>query len=115
MPAVARKSGTDSVNTVHVSIGDLDTEDDCICDAAPAIIGTDAGSGNVFANGIGVVRLGDAVQVHTTPCNCAPHAPGLAVGSLSVFANGKNIGRSGDTYGCGALILSGSGNVFAGG
>lgn len=115
MPAVARMAGTEPVNTVHVSVGDLDSEDDCACDAAPAIIATAAGSGNVFANSIGVVRVGDSVQPHTIPCNCALHAPPLASGSGTVFANGMNIGRQGDIYACGAIILSGSGNVFAGG
>jgi uncharacterized Zn-binding protein involved in type VI secretion len=115
MPPVARKSGTEPVDTVHVSVGDANPLDDCACDAAPQIIGTDVGSGDVFANSIGVVRAGDAVQPHTFPCDCALHAPGLASFSGTVFANGKNIGRQGDVYGCGALILSGSGNVFAGG
>jgi len=115
MPPVARKSGTEPVNTIHVSVGDADTEDDCACDAAPQIIGTNVGSGDVFANSIGVVRAGDPVQPHTFPCDCALHAPGLASFSGTVFANGKNIGRQGDIYGCGAVILAGSGNVFAGG
>lgn len=115
MPSVARMSGTEPVNTVHVSVGDANTEDDCVCDESPQIIGTDGGSGNVFANGIGIVRAGDPVQSHTFPCDCAVHAPGLVSFSGTVFANGKNMGRQGDTYGCGAVILTGSGNVFAGG
>ena len=113
MPAVARKSGTEPVNTVHVSVGDANPLDDCACDAAPTIVATAAGSGNVFANSIGVVRAGDAVQGHTIPCGCAVHAPGLASFSPNVFANNKGIGRLGDTYGCGAVILSGSPNVIA--
>lgn len=115
MPPVARKNGTEPVNTVHVATGDADTEDSSFCDVAPIITATAAGSGNVFANSIGVVRLGDAVAPHPIGGTCSPHSPGLAAGSGTVFANGKNIGRLGDTYGCGAVILSGSGNVFAGG
>ena len=115
MPPVARKSGTEPVDTVHVSVGDANPLDDCACDAAPQIIGTDVGSGDVFANSIGVVRAGDAVEPHTFPCACALHPPPLASHSGTVFANGKNIGRQGDTYACGALVSAGSPNVFAGG
>jgi uncharacterized Zn-binding protein involved in type VI secretion len=115
MPAVARKSSTEPVDTVHPAVGDADTEDNSTCDVDHIIVATDAGSGNVFANGIGVVRNGDAVQVHTFPPNCDPHAPPLVGGSGTVFANGKNIGRQGDVYACGAVILAGSPNVFAGG
>lgn len=115
MPPVARKDGTEPVNTVHPAVGDADPEDNCACDVDPIVVGTLAGSGNVFANSIGVVRAGDAVEPHTFPCDCAVHSPPLASFSGTVFANGKNIGRQGDTYACGAVILSGSGNVFAGG
>lgn len=115
MPPVARMSATEPVFTVHPSVGDVDPTDSCACDKDPAVIGTDAGSGNVFANSIGVVRAGDAVQPHTFPCDCALHPPPLASHSGTVFANGKNLGRQGDTYACGALVLAGSPNVFAGG
>ena len=106
MPEVARKDGTDSVNTVHNSIGKK-------CAVAPKVIATDAGSGDVFAEGVGVVRVGDIVEKHDIP-NCIPHAPPLAVGSSTVFANGKPIGRKGDTYGGGEKILTGAGTVIAG-
>lgn len=115
MAKVARKSGVDSVNTVHVSVGDAVPDDGCICDAAPQTVGTNGGSANVFANGTGVVRSGDAVQAHTFPCACATHSPGLASFSGTVFANGKGMGRLGDNYGCGATITSGSSDVYAGG
>lgn len=100
MPAVARKSGTDSVSINHPT-----------CQGSTV---TNVGSGNVFANNIGVVRKSDAVQSHTfAPPVCPSHAPGLVSFSPNVFANNLNIGRLGDAYGCGATISSGSGNVFA--
>lgn len=106
MPAVARKNGVDQVNTVHNSVGSE-------CKDAPTIVGTDAGSSDVFANGIGVVRVGDIMQVHDLP-GCIPHAPPLVTGSSSVFVNGRAIGRVGDQYAGGEVIISGSGSVFAG-
>ena len=62
MPPVARKDGTESVNTVHPAVGDADPEDNCACDVDPIVVGTLAGSGNVFANSIGVVRAGDSAS-----------------------------------------------------
>jgi uncharacterized Zn-binding protein involved in type VI secretion len=106
MPEVARKDGTDQVNTVHNAIG----KD---CAVAPKVIATDKGSSTVFAEGVGVVRVGDAVERHDQP-GCVPHAPPLASGSSSVFADGKAIGRKGDTYGGGEKILSGAPTVIAG-
>lgn len=106
MPEVARKDGTDQVDTVHKSIGSQ-------CKDAPTIIATDEGSKDVFAEGVGVVRVGDKVQVHNLP-GCTPHAPPLAVGSKTVFANGKAIGRKGDTYEVGEKILTGANSVIAG-
>jgi len=105
MPGIARMSGTDSATTVHPAVGKN-------CAVAPTTTATDGGSGNVFVNGIGVVRSGDPVASHTFP-GCGHHTPGLASFSGNVFANGKNIGRLGDTYGCGATITSASGNVIA--
>ena len=106
MPEVARKDGTDQVDTVHNSIGTQ-------CKDAPSTIVTDEGSKNVFAEGVGVVRVGDKVQVHNLP-GCIPHAPPLDVGSKTVFANGKAIGRKDDTYAAGEKILSGANTVIAG-
>lgn len=105
MPGVARKSGTDSVNTVHNAVGKG-------CNVAPTTTATDAGSDDVLINGIGAVREGDAVASHIFP-GCSSHAPGLATFSSNVFVNGKRIGRLNDTYGCGAKITSASSNVFA--
>ncbi len=100
MPAIARKSGTDAVSINHPT-----------CQGSTA---TNAGSGDVLVNNVGVVREGDVVESHThSPPACPQHAPGLSSFSSNVFVNGKGIGRLGDSYGCGATISSGSSNVFA--
>jgi|14_taG_2_1085336.scaffolds.fasta_scaffold05525_5 uncharacterized Zn-binding protein involved in type VI secretion len=111
---IARKSGSgDVVNTVHVSVGDADSDDGIACDAAPQNINTDEGSTTVFAEFHGVVRQGDKVQAHTIP-GCSTHAPGLATYSGNVYVENKKVGREGDTYGCGAKITSvGQGTVWA--
>ena len=106
MPEVARKDGTDQVDTVHNSIGSN-------CADKPKKIATDKGSNTVFAEGVGVVRVRDAVQIHNIP-GCKPHAPPLTKGSSTVFADGKAIGRKGDEYAGKEKILSGAGSVIAG-
>ena len=101
MPAVARKSGTDTVSTGHG------------CDTTTV---TDKGSSDVNVNSIGAVRAGDLCQVHLIPAgsSCVPHTVSLTSYSGSVFVNSKGIGRLGDEY-SGHTVTSGSGNVFAGG
>lgn len=71
------------------------------------------GSGNVFVNGLGAHRVGDAWLPHT--CGSDTHDAVLASGSSTVFVNGKALGRIGDSVSCGSAVASGSGNVFAGG
>lgn len=107
MPAIARGNGTDSVAS--------DTGSGYLC-GSPSTTATDACSGDVYANAIGVVRIGDAVAVHTMS-GCGPESPGLSTSSPNVFVNGKGCGRLGDNYaGDGAnIITSGSGNVFVNG
>ena len=56
-------------------------------------------SNNVFVNGRGVVREGDAYDIHCCKHHCHPGA--LAKGSSKVFANGKGLGRIGDAVNCG--------------
>jgi uncharacterized Zn-binding protein involved in type VI secretion len=86
MPGIARDAGTDA--------------------AGGAII---QGSGNVFANGSPVARVGDAVAGHGR----GPHrGPVMAAGSGNVFANGIAVCRAGDPATCGHPA-SGSSNVFA--
>jgi len=100
MPAVSRKDGTDTISTNHG------------CDTTTV---TDTGSGNVFANNIGVVRKNDLTIVHQVPSGiaCVPHQVPLTTYSGTVFANNLNIGRIGDSY-TGEILVSGSANVFAG-
>ena len=79
-----------------------------------------AGSGNVFANGIGVSRQGDVNTPHLKPpfpppIPCPTHAAGIASGSSTVKVNGKGCGRIGDAISGCTSVAAGSGNVFAGG
>ena len=72
------------------------------------------GSPDVFANGLPVARLGDAV-VHDCPHCGTGH---VSSASGTVFANGVGAARIGDavTYpGGGGTITEGSADVFAGG
>ena len=100
MPEVARGSGADSVATGHG------------CDATTV---TDECSGDVFVNGIGVVREGDKTASHLVPSgkDCVSHTVPLTTFSSSVYVNGKRLGRKGDAY-SGHTITSGSADVFAG-
>ena len=74
------------------------------------------GSGNVFANGIGISRQGDVNTVHLKPgVPCPPHSAPIASGSSTVFVNGKGCGRVGDGISGCTSVAAGSSNVFAGG
>ena len=99
MPAVARIG--DSTSTGHP------------CTGVTTITGP---SSNVFANSKGVERKGDPTVVHTILVGtvCVPHVETIKAGSSSVFVNGIPCARVGDACDAGAII-SGSGNVFAGG
>lgn len=101
MPEIARGSGTDTVNTGHG------------CDATTT---TDACSGNVKANGKGIVRFGDAVKSHDYPAPpCTPHAPTMdTLCSSTVFVNGKKAAYKGSKYGGDHVITSGSSTVSVG-
>ncbi len=67
-------------------------------------------SGNVFVNGKGAVRIGDAVTGHGPAIHAGPV---MAVGSGTVFVNGIAVCRAGDAATCGHTA-TGSGDVFAG-
>ena len=71
-------------------------------------------SENVFVNGRGWHRQGDAWAVH---CNSIPecHSSVLARGSSTVYVNGKQAGRIGDPVACGGVDATGSENVICGG
>ncbi len=70
-------------------------------------------SGDVFADGVGVHRVGDGWAAHTCPAIPETHASALAAGSPTVFANGRPAGRIGDAVACGSTVAAGSSTVFA--
>lgn len=73
------------------------------------------GSGNVFANGIGISRQGDNNTGHLLPpAPCPGHSAPIAVGSTTVFVNGKGCGRIGDAISGCTSVAAGSGDCFAG-
>ena len=72
-------------------------------------------SGDVFADGIGIVRVGDDYAPHGSPTPSPPHSRNLSAGSSSVYVNGKPLGRIGDVISCGDTSAQGSSTVFAGG
>lgn len=73
------------------------------------------GSGNVFANDIGVSRQGDNNTGHLLPgVPCPSHSAPIAVGSTTVFVNDKGCGRIGDGISGCTSVAAGSENVFAG-
>lgn len=103
MPEVARKDGVELVFSPDGSGSECES---------PTLQRSFQGSGDVFANSIGVVRLGDAMIPHSGP-GCGTHAPTLSQGSPNVFANNRQLGRRGDVYGGNHILLTGSPNVFA--
>lgn len=70
-------------------------------------------STDVFAEGSGVIRLGDAWNIHV--CDDDVHAGIVNAGSGSVFVNGKPVARIGDAIDCGSIIARGCATVHAGG
>lgn len=101
MPAVCRIG--DSLSTGHG------------CDGTTTIADSNTDH-TVFANGINIIVAGAPTVVHNIPGGdgCVPHTAYLNTGSSTVFINGIPVGRIGDSADAGAMI-SGSGNVFAGG
>lgn len=99
MPAIAKGSETVTASIPHPT-----------CDA---ITYTEQCSTNVRVNGIGIVRAGDLVAIHTVKVGtvCTPHQTALTTFSSSVKVNGLGVGRVGDTYGCGCTILSYAGST----
>lgn len=90
-----------------VRLGDQCTGHGCF----PPRVNT-AASGNVFINGIGAHRVGDAWAVHCCGPSC--HASTMGSGSGTVFVNGSPLARVGDSVACGSAAAQGSSNVFAG-
>ena len=71
------------------------------------------GSEDVFVNGIPVHRQYDNCYCPTPEDD--PHGvQPLITASGKVFVNGVGVARIGDQYACGAIIVMGSTDVFAG-
>jgi uncharacterized Zn-binding protein involved in type VI secretion len=100
----ARGDGVDSVLS-NTGTGPL-----CLL---PLGVATNQCSGDVFANGTGIVRQGDIVQIHPS-AGCGVDASPLTTFSGTVFINGRGAGRLGDQYTGDNTITSGSPNVFIG-
>jgi uncharacterized Zn-binding protein involved in type VI secretion len=103
--AVARGDSVDTVSSLTGSGG--------INCPSPVTTSTHECSANVFVNGVGVVRIGDAVYAHIA-AGCGIDASTLTTSSSTVFANGKGVARKGDQYTSDNTITSGSPTVFAG-
>jgi uncharacterized Zn-binding protein involved in type VI secretion len=84
-------------------LGDMSCGDDC-----PPTKAIEC-SCDVFVNGRGVVRVGDAFEPHCL------HSRVVSKGSSSVYVNGRQVCRIGDPLSCGDRVCEGSDNVFAGG
>ena len=120
MPAVAQKDGSSSVAATDGAIGNSCGPRRWLWNT-PTTQASAAGSANVFAENIGIVRSGDAMSPHPdgVPCTTSPiiHAPTLSTFSPNVFVNGKPVGRIGDKYDSDGhhdhTITSGAGTVFA--
>jgi uncharacterized Zn-binding protein involved in type VI secretion len=122
MPAVARKSGEDTIACTDGAQGSL-------CGTRPTRFNwntatvqlTDEGSDDVFVNDVGVVRQDDKMVNHANgvPCTTSAinHTPALSTYSSNVYVNGKLIGRLGDKYNSDGnmdhTISSASPDVFA--
>ena len=76
-----------------VRFGDLSTGHECW----PGRPNNQA-STNVFANNLGVHRVGDSWFPHT--CGIATHSGIQATGSPNVFVNNKPVARIGDQIAC---------------
>lgn len=110
---VARKDQVDSVACIDGTLNGECEPGVPRCDG-PSTQATNDGATNVRVNGIGVVRLGDAMKPHTYGCFCPIHAPALSTCSASVRVNGLGIARIGDEYSSGHVISTGAGDVSAG-
>ena len=129
MPGVSLKDEKSSVACSDGAIGTV-----CATSGAPSFtpikfnFDTDttqksnAGSSNVFAEGTGVVRKGDAMKAHANGDLCVAsavnHAPTVSTHSSTVFVNSKEIARIGDKYNSESnqdhKITTGATTVFAG-
>ena len=124
MPAIAKKDGQSSISATDGIIGSLcGVKPNRYNWNTPSTQVSDGGSDDVFVEGVGVVRDGDAMETHPdgSPCTVSAinHTPTLSTFSNNVFANGKAIGRIGDKYNQGTsfdhTIITGASTVIANG
>ena len=91
-------------------VGDIGMGHECF-PPTPVI----AGSGNVFACSMPVLRVGDSLMPHPCPTPAPPHPRSSAKGSTTVITNGKGSSRIGDKIDCGGFMVMGCGTVLMGG
>ena len=84
-----------------VKLGDMDSGHDGF---APTAVIT--ASSSVKADGMGLARVGDALEPHDKP-NHPSHPRQIVTGSSSVFINGKPAARHGDLIDCGGTLIGG--------
>jgi uncharacterized Zn-binding protein involved in type VI secretion len=89
-----------------VRLNDLGTKHGCFPER-----GNISASSNVFINGRGAHRVGDAWSSHGCEI-CPPHGGSQASGSPNVYVNGSALARIGDSIDCGSSNMSGSKNVI---
>lgn len=104
MPAAARGNGVDSV------LSKTGSGDNC---RNPTGTSTAACSFKVFAEGTGIVRIGDQVASHNKT-GCSTDTSVLSTASSKVFIETLGAGRIGDAYSGDNTITSGSQKVFFG-
>ncbi len=97
---IARGTQRDSVATGHE------------CDTTTT---TNICSSDVFVDGKGVCRVGDAITIHKHKVgnSCVDHTVTISAGSSTVFVNGIAVARDTDAVDAGN-ISSGSTTVFSG-
>ncbi len=84
-----------------VKLGDKGSEHDGFM-ATPVI----AASSSVYADGIGLARVGDDLMPHDKPKNPV-HPRKISSGSSTVFIDGKPAVRTGDAVDCGGVLIGG--------
>lgn len=89
-----------------VRLGDLCTGHTGAYEPRPCI----EASNNVFINGKGIHRKGDAWDTHCNFWSC--HGGVMIGGSSTIFINGIAAAQVGDLISCGSRAAQGSGNVF---
>lgn len=71
-------------------------------------------SPDVFVNGRGAHRVGDAWAPHTCPSIPETHGGSQAAGAVAVYVNGRRLARVGDAVSCGSAVATGSPDVDCG-